>query len=958
MEEKANKIINKFTNALSQINPGEFMSKIKMAHQPSEFLELSKKFCEIITNTKAQILFDISEEIQSLFIHKDEPITDNNDSNNIKNINNSTINELKNISSQIKFKISNLSTNISELNSNLVIISGNLKKQKYSLASTRLEKLFKLKDNMNLNLNTLEKLEFKLNDSLKNIHLQEIRTKILKSKIKVVKMSKTPPNIIKEKIPFNTIRLEKKNIKSKNSSSKKLLNYSIKKNSLKTIENKRDKSISNISNISNNSGSKSSINIKSPHKKLNINNNNIDKKIIVTQKEVIERLKKEIASLKKENSQNNDDNNNIKIKLENKVLLFLNEKLKTVSDLIFSITFSINNLQNNQTSIDDEYNNIKNNLINMTSEISEIKSNLLKMSLENENIFKSEKDVPINNNILDINNINIENEFNLSLYKNKIKNLQKENQNLKTTIEQLKTKILTLNKLLPSSEQNSINENTEISLLKEKLRLNQKKFIEMKGVYEADINSKNLIEKLLRKNLEDMKESYEQKIMKLNKKLEEKGKEISDKNINKISSKKIKNLIEDSKIISSSTNNDDVLKINEELSKVRFDKEIRNDLSLENSISLSLFKENTEENDKKEIKMKKLEEEIISLKSLNNKLNNELNDLKNDIKQKDEYLSLKEINSSFANEINSLKNVMTNNKRNNGNNNQNDLLKSKTYSIESENEIVGKLKNDLNILTMNKKNLEAQNKELNEKIVKKDKEIISLITNNNKEKKNIQEQHKNEIEKINKEIQDKNNKNEQLKNEIALLQKKLIQNESIRENGGEFPVRNRKSMEKGDKKDEKIFKNLEKKSDIILYIEGIKLFNDEEGVDNKDEEEDDDDEENDEDFLLKIKKINKYRNNDSYEMKIYKKENKKLIRRYEDVLYALDENDELKKKMILIEKIVVNKQNELYYNLQRGFKSLLSFLTINNKSKDKVISFLSLIQFTEQEIKIIINTKK
>ena len=62
----------------------------------------------------------------------------------------------------------------------------------------------------------------------------------------------------------------------------------------------------------------------------------------------------------------------------------------------------------------------------MTSEISEIKSNLLKMSLENENIFKSEKDVPINNNILDINNINIENEFNLSLYKNKIKNLQKE----------------------------------------------------------------------------------------------------------------------------------------------------------------------------------------------------------------------------------------------------------------------------------------------------------------------------------------------------------------------------------------------------------------------------------------------------------------------------------------------------------------------------------------------------
>ena len=946
MEEKANKIINKFSNALSQINPGEFLNKLKTANQHSEFLEIAKKFCENITNIKAQILFDIPEEIQSLFIQKDKPIIDNDDSVGSNTINNSLINELKNISSQIKFKLSNLSSNIFELNSNLSIISGNLKKQKYSLASARLEKLFKLKDNMNLNLNILEKLEVKLNDSLKEKKVSDFGTKIKKEKIKVIKLSKTPPLIRKEKINFNTIK-SKKNI-----SSNKLLNYSIKKNSFQTIEYKRDKSISNISNISSNSGSKSSVNIKTPNKKKDVNNNNIDKKIIITQKEVIERLKKEIDTLKEKNNQNIDDNN-IKLKLENNVLLFLNEKLKIVSDFIFSITFSINNLQNNQTSIDEEYNNIKNNLINMTSEISGIKSNLLKMSLENENIFKSEKENTINNNIFDINSITIENEFNLSLYKNKIKNLQKENKNLNTTIEQLKSKISTLNKLLPCSEQNSLVENTEISLLKEKLRLNEKKFVEMKGVYEADINSKNLIEKLLRKNLEDMKETYEQKIMKLNKKLEEKGKEISDKNLNKLSSKKIKNIIEDSKIISSSTNNDDVLKINEELSKVRFDKEIRNDLSLENSISLSLFKENMEENDKKEVKMKKLEEEIITLKSLNNKLNNELNDLKSDIKPKDEYLSLKEINSSFANEINSLKNVMTNNKRNNGSNNQNDLFKSKTYSIESENEIVSKLKNDINILTTNKKNLEVENQELNEKIGKKDKEIINLITNNNKEKKNIQEQHKSEIEKINKELKDKNNMNEQLRNEISILQKKLIQAESARENGGELPVRNKKVVENGDKK---IFNNLEQKSNIILFIEGIKLFIDEDGI--EDEEEEGDDEENDEDFLIKMKKINKYRINDNYEMKIYKKENKKLIRRYEDVLYVLDENDELKKKMITIEKIVINKQNELYNNLQKGFKSLLSYLTINNKSKDKVILFLNLIQFSEQEIKIILNTKK
>ena len=110
----------------------------------------------------------------------------------------------------------------------------------------------------------------------------------------------------------------------------------------------------------------------------------------------------------------------------------MNEKLKIISDLIFSITFSINNLQNNNISIDEEYDKIKNNLINMTSEISEIKSNLLRMSLKNQNVFKKEKEIDDinNNNLLNINKINIENEFNLSFYKNKIKTLQKENENL------------------------------------------------------------------------------------------------------------------------------------------------------------------------------------------------------------------------------------------------------------------------------------------------------------------------------------------------------------------------------------------------------------------------------------------------------------------------------------------------------------------------------------------------
>jgi hypothetical protein len=284
-------------------------------------------------------------------------------------------------------------------------------------------------------------------------------------------------------------------------------------------------------------------------------------------------------------------------------------------------------------------------------------------------------------------------------------------------------------------------------------------------------------------------------------------------------------------------------------------------------------------------------------------------------------------------------------KRNSGNN-QNDFFKSKTYSNESEYDLVIKLKNDINLLQINKRNIESQNKELNEKIIKKDKEIICLITNNNEEKKNLNEQHKNEIEKLENEMKDKTKINEQLKNEISSLQKKLAQAVNSRANGSEIPynINNNNEKEIGN-----TFKNLEKKLNIILFIEAERkwLFDEE-------EDEEEEDEETDEDFILKMKKINEYTIGDKNDTKIYKKENRKMIHRYEDIL---EQNNELKKKMIIIEEIVVNKQNELYNNLKNGFKALLGFLTINNKSKDKIIYFLNLIQFTEQEIKIIVNTK-
>ena len=479
--------------------------------------------------------------------------------------------------------------------------------------------------------------------------------------------------------------------------------------------------------------------------------------------------------------------------MEKSILLFFNEKLSKISELIFSISFLISNLKNKYSQLlsEKEIDNINNNLMKMTSEVSELKTNILKMSIENKNIF-----VPETKNIL---NENLAKDFDISLYKTRIKSLQTENQNLKSLIEELNKKISSLNEMISSSK----SENSEIISLKEKLEQSEKKINEMKNVYEADLNSKTLIENLLQKSLEDQKNYYEDKITKLNKKLEEINRE--------------------SKIFSASR-----------------------------------------------------EEPIKTIKN-------------------DDIFSLKEINSSFANEINSIKNVMMNNNDSN------------------------KLKNEIN--------------ELNEKLSKKDKDIICLITNTNKEKKNLSEKYEKEKEELNK--------------EINLLKLNIEKNRDKYENGGEKLIKN-------NEKEAKIFlKNIQIIKEIDLNIKtNFSIINDKEEKDFSDE---DDDEDTDEEFIIKLKNINEYKINDCKEIKLYKKENKKLIHGYED---ALDENHELKKKMILIEEIVINKQNELYNNLKKGFKDLMIFLNINNKSKGKIIYFLNLIQFSEQEIKLILGKKK
>ena len=198
MEESINKITSKLTNVLSQLNPNEFLNKIKESKDVNECLETSKKFCEHITSIKGQILFDIPEELSSL-IQKDKLINEANNSLLINNNNGNNIDikntSINNILASFKLKVFNLNANISELNINLNNISNNLKKHKYSLATKRIENLIKLKDKMAINVNFLESIKNHLYDNIDFLTYKN--TKDNKSKKKLI-LTKSP-SLIKER---------------------------------------------------------------------------------------------------------------------------------------------------------------------------------------------------------------------------------------------------------------------------------------------------------------------------------------------------------------------------------------------------------------------------------------------------------------------------------------------------------------------------------------------------------------------------------------------------------------------------------------------------------------------------------------------------------------------------------------------------------------------------------------
>ena len=946
MEEIFDKIIQEISINLDKINTDNFLNQIKEIKEINECYDITKEFCNNISDSKNKILLYLSEEKEKLLMNKTQI---NENMKNTNNDLNKLISNLKSIINQSKLKLKNLTSNINDLNSNLNLITGNLEKKKYSLATSRVEKLFLLKNTMSTNVKSIESLQLKILEEIKSEQI--ITKKVLNSTSSKIRPNRTPspftPTRKNTKSKISNINdknnLFDKRIKTKRDLSTSMLNIKIrgKSNNIREI---RDLNTINVDkrNISRNRG----INFEKENEEL--------KKKLSIQKQINDRLTKEINKSKRKsygnimspkiNSKISKDKKEIEIKdissYMKKNILKFNDKINKISDLMFSLTFAINNIQNKKeisTIFEAEFTNIKKYLLSLTTEISELKSCLIKISLDNEknnniNNISSKKFSENNESSDDIDNSSI----------NQLDNLKKENLNLQNSIDLYKSQIISLNQKLSNEQKtkenieknfsnvktqnneliekiykieqlnksasnfNSVNKeegdtylkdistmsySSEILTLKEELRNSEKKYLELKGMFDSNLESKNLIENLLKKNNEETKRTYEQKILKLKKKLEEKEKEINklkeyfdkeEKNmLNKIKEdnneniQKIKSFYENKFISISEQQNNSRLdesnmgklgKINDELSRIKTAD--NNDNSI-NNISLNSFKEQLddknefknqvadlqnknnlleEENNQLKKKMKKMNEEIDGnvetarksktqymnqifslqeeilkyktnenkikeeilniehenrknknnikiyneeledMKSLNNKLLKELENLKNEkkeskatnTKEEEEINKLKLENNSYISEINKLKNnIRELNLRKNELEIELNKIKEDNNKIKINKDLehaqIDKLNNNITLLTIEKEKLESKINELSNKLSKKDKEIILLITNNNKDKKNINEQYKNQIEILKKEVEERKNMNEQYKNQITNLQKKIFQ---------------------------------------------------------------------------------------------------------------------------------------------------------------------------------------
>ena len=711
---------------LNKIDTRDIETKLSIYFNINENDEAStyiKSLCTKITEIKNSTIYKVknflNHNINNLIENNDNSVGNNFYSNidieSIKNKCKSILKEVKILNNNSRVKFKKLYDSLSnEYDKILSTIYDYLQKNNTKLVLGRLNRIEQIKNDILFDVTSIENIQNKFSDSIKNI--------INKDKITQTKENNSKAELSNTTLSLSRTRTGKYNFK------KRINNLDISDNSF-NVNNNLSQSENDLFNKSYNSRWD-----KNNYRTISHNTNNDDKEIIKLYRVKIKEKKNEIEKLKQQLQQEKESKNKAvnelnKLQYSNKMSLSLKksqknssnlEKFNKLTEMIIGFTYSMNNLRNSlyQKTIShmdakNIYGKMKMKLISLIEEAYTLKKNLNNDDISNNN----EKNK--NNFISDTENYDYDEDINNN-EENDIKTIKEENENSQILTERESNKI----------NLSGINNSQSGGIVNNNITLNTLPNYNIEALLEENKKLRNqLAEKIINysDNLNNNKDNSDNN----------KDNSNNNDNINNNCEIYKSQIIELKKII---------FEKNEEIEK------IRNDLMQNQKDELNNVIQNNTKNleqlktiyqlliDGKDNRIKELEEEILTyekeielLKEENNNLKNEsrkdkilseaeVNNLKN---QKIELQCLLEQGGGSSNTLLNMTNITNNDSR------------DKERIIKLENEI--KIKNkQIMLLTQNHENdlkeLNLAIEMLKQKISQLEEENICLSARNKKDK--------------------------------------------------------------------------------------------------------------------------------------------------------------------------------------------------------------------------------
>ena len=672
---------------LNQLDSIDIETKLSLYFNLSDNNE-AKTYVQSLCNKITEIKKNINFKVKNFLNHNINALIDSIKSNNNININSSfnhninenilelnnkfklILKEIKAVNNNSRIKFKKLYDNLSnEYDKVLSTVYDYLQKGNMKLVIDRLNRVEQLKNDILFDVTSIENIQNKFTDSIKNI-------------INKINNDKISDNTITK----NDNKNSNKNNNIRHSLGRTKTAFTFNKNNNKNLN--LDNNYTNSDNSLYNKLSKNKYDISNFSTYGNINNKEENECVKVYRIKLKEK-KDEIVKLKQQLQQEKESKNKAmnelnKLQYVNKNSLSIKnsqknltneEKFNKLTEMIIGFTYSMNNLRNNLyqktiSHIDAKniYGKLKNKLISLIEEVSSLKNNIKNTNKENkEDFIEGYNNENNDENNADIKTIKEENE-NSQIFTDREKdyndNEMNNNYNSKQALGNIVNNNITLNTLPNYNMQVLIEENKSL-----RNQLNQNS---------NNPQDKNLIESL-KKQITDLKKI-----------IIEKDQQIEEKRSNMIKSEK------------------------EELNNII----INNNKNIEQlKITYQLLI------DGKEARIKELEEEIISYEKEIDTLKEEIDKLKSDCR-KDKILSEAEVNNlkNQKIELQCLLEQGSNNSLLNINNKED---KEKIKKMENEINIKNK---QIILLTQNHEN---DLKELNLAIEMLKHKIIQLEEENN-----------------------------------------------------------------------------------------------------------------------------------------------------------------------------------------------------------------------------------